>query len=526
MKKFAIYVPTGARDCFAAGIAAWSLVSITPTWAQTVATASGQLEGIQQDGVTVFRGIPFAAPPVGPLRWRPPQPAAAWGGVRRADRFAPICPQEGAYPPESPAEPMSEDCLYLNVWVPAHRADERLPVMVWIYGGALLNGSASTPLYSGDPLARHGVIVVTVNYRLGVLGFLALDELRQESARGTSGNYGLLDQIAALEWVQRNIAAFGGDPGVVTVFGQSSGAIATSVLVASPLAKGLFRRAIAESGGLFEPVELADDFTPAGAEAAGRRFVSRAGAATLAQLRGMPPEQLLKTPFDAHFVLDPVVLPKSPFAAYHDGVENDVDILVGTNADEGEIFLVKKSITRANYKATLSADFSSAIVWFAGPSPGPSDAEARAAAAAFEGDMRFRWDMWTWARLASTRGTKNAYLYQFSHTPPYVEGNRYHGLGATHGMEMPYVFQHPEAIEGTWTDADRRVSADLSAYWTNFAKTGDPNGPGLPRWPTFKADPGQVMILSDAPALAPIPREADLRRIDRVYRVARFFHSL
>lgn len=522
--SFVSRMPVSVKRALTAGMAVIATMAFVPALAQPVETTGGLLEGVNDEGVTVFRGVPFAAPPVGPLRWRPPEAAPVWQGVRRADRFAPICPQEGAYPPESPAEPMSEDCLYLNVWVPEHREGGRLPVMVWIYGGALQNGSASTPLYSGEHLARHGVIVVTANYRLGVLGFLSLDELRRESARGTSGNYGLLDQIAALAWVHRNIGAFGGDPGIVTVFGQSSGAISISALVASPMAKGLFHRAIAESGGLFEPVELAEGFNPAGAEAAGRRFASRSGATTLQQLREIPPDKLLKTPFDPHFVVDGVVLKNSPYDAYHDGTQNDVDILVGTNADEGEIFLVKKSITRANYKATLSADFSAPLVWFAGPDPGSSDAEARAATAAFEGDMRFRWDMWTWARLAATHGTKNAFLYQYSHTPPYVAGNRYHGLGATHGMEMPYVFEHPETIEGNWTDADRRVAVTMSAYWTNFAKTGDPNGPQLTRWPTFNAAPDQVMVLTDSPRVEAIPRESDLRRIDRVYRVARFLH--
>jgi para-nitrobenzyl esterase len=406
--------------------------------------------------------------------------------------------------------------------VPEHRQGERLPVMVWIYGGALQNGSASTPLYSGEHLARHGVIVVTAAYRLGVLGFLSLDELRRET--GTSGNYGLLDQIAALQWVHHNIAAFGGDPGTVTVFGQSSGAISISALVASRLAKGLFQRAIAESGGLFEPIDLSENFAPKGAEEAGRRFATRAGAATLEQLRTLSPEELLKTAFDPHFVIDGLVLKKSPFETYSEGAQNDVDILVGSNADEGELFLVNKIITRANYKEILSADFSTPIVWLACPSPGKSDAEARAVTTAFEGDMRFRWDMWTWARLAATHGTKNSYMYQFAHTPPYVEGNRYHGLRATHGMEMPYVFEHPEAMEGELVDADRRVSDILALYWTNFAKTGDPNGPLLPRWPTFRAAPNQAMILTEKPQLGSIVREADLRRIDRIYRVARFLH--
>jgi para-nitrobenzyl esterase len=533
MKKFAIRtiraflslrrdLAANLRRGVLAGVALIAIPWSAPALAQPVATANGLLEGVSEGGVTVFRGIPFAAPPIGPLRWRPPAPAHAWTGVRRADRYAPICPQDGAYPPESPAEPMNEDCLYLNVWVPEHPPGQRLPVMVWIYGGALQNGSASTPLYSGDHLARHGVIVVTTSYRLGALGFLSLDELRRES--GSSGNYGLLDQIAALEWVHYNVDTFGGDPGNVTVFGQSSGAISISALVAAPMAKGLFQRAIAESGGLFEPIDLAAEFTPAGAEAAGRRFASRAGAATLAQLRELRPEALLKIPFEPHFVLDGVVLKKSPFETYGDGTQNDVDILVGTNADEGEIFLREKTITRTDYKATLSADFSAPIVWLACPSPGKSDAEARAVTSAFEGDLRFRWDMWTWARLAAAHGTKNAYLYEFAHSPPYREGNRYHGLGATHGMEMQYVFENPEANAGDWTDADRRVATNLAAYWTNFAKTGDPNGPGLTPWPTFKAVPNHVMRLSETPELRAIVREADLHRIDRVYRLARLLH--
>ncbi|MBL8519881.1 MAG: carboxylesterase family protein, partial [Betaproteobacteria bacterium] len=240
------------RFCIARAraIAALSLLALSPVaFGATVRIESGVIEGVQENGLDVFKGVPFAAPPVGPLRWRPPATVAAWQGARAADRFSPICMQRGAYPEHAPPEPMSEDCLYLNLWVPAGAADRKLPVMVWIHGGGLVNGSASTPLYAGDALARRNVIVVTFNYRLGALGFLAHPDLTRESAHGASGNYGLLDQLAALHWVQRNIAAFGGDPGNVTVFGQSSGAISISTLVVSPLARGLFRRAIGQSGG-------------------------------------------------------------------------------------------------------------------------------------------------------------------------------------------------------------------------------------------------------------------------------------
>ncbi len=315
-----------------------------------MAVDGGELQGLLADGVRVFKGIPFAAPPLAALRWRAPQAAPGWSGIRSADEFSAVCPQLGSYPPESAPEPTSEDCLYLNIWTPAQASEKPLPVMVWIYGGALENGSASTPLYAGDGFARRGVILVTLNYRLGVLGFLALNSLSKESAHGVSGNYGLLDQIAALQWVQRNIGAFGGDAQRVTIFGQSSGSISVSALVASPLAKGLFQRAIGESGGLFEPLELSPGFSLAGAENDGKKFAQRQGAATLAQLRAKSASELLRTPFDGHFVVDGYVLKQSPFDAYRSHAQNDVDVLVGSNADEGQLFLQKKKRDRGEFQ--------------------------------------------------------------------------------------------------------------------------------------------------------------------------------
>ena len=482
----------------------------------------GSLQGVIADGVRVFKGIPFAAPPVGPLRWRAPQAAAAWSGIRAADTFSAVCPQHGSYPPESAPEPTSEDCLYLNIWTPAEPAAKPLPVMVWIYGGALENGSASTPLYAGDGFAKRGVILVTLNYRLGVLGFLALDSLRKESPAGVSGNYGLLDQIAALQWVQRNIGAFGGDARRVTIFGQSSGSISVSTLVASPLAKGLFQRAIGESGGLFEPLDLSSGFSLAGAENNGREFARRQGAPTLAQLRAKSVSDLLNTPFDGHFVVDGYVLKESPFDAYRRHAQNDVDVLVGSNADEGQLFLQKKAVTVGNLKAILGADFPAPLVWLLNPNPGTTDSEARLAAATVEGDMRFRWDMWRWARLAAEYGGKQVYFYQFSRTPPFPSGNRYYGLGATHGMEMTYVFDHLGQREVPWTAKDRELAAVLPEYWANFAKSGDPNGPELPVWPSFRESPDKVMFLGEELRAGAIPHEGNLKRIDRIYATAKF----
>jgi len=257
-------------------------------FAQQVLTESGAVSGIQESGLTVYKGVPFAAPPVGDLRWRPPAHVATWPGTRKADAFAPACMQEGVSMPGETPPAVSEDCLYLNIWTPAKNGQEHLPVIVWIYGGGYVNGSSSMPLYWGDQLAHKGVMVVTIAYRLGPLGFLAHPELTRESSHHSSGNYGLMDQIAALEWVQRNIAAFGGDAKKVTIAGQSSGSISVSILMASPLAKGLFQHAIGESGGLFEPVELAPKYLLANAEHDGEKYAASLGATSIAELRRLP----------------------------------------------------------------------------------------------------------------------------------------------------------------------------------------------------------------------------------------------
>lgn len=488
-----------------------------------VLTESGPLEGVQQNDIRVFKGIPFAAPPLGELRWRAPQAASAWTGVRHADQFAPICMQHGSYPEDAPPEPMSEDCLYLNIWAPQDAKDGTLPVMVWIYGGGLLNGSSSTPLYAGDMLARKGVIVVTFNYRLGVLGFLAHPELSRESPHQVSGNYGLLDQLEALRWVHRNIAAFGGDPNQVTVFGQSSGAISISELVTSPLASGLFQRAIGQSGGLFEPVELSDDFNLVGAEQTGEDFVARSGATSLRALRAMPASELIETRFVPHAVIDGYVLPQTPYDAYREGRQNDVDILIGFNAREGRYFLPDdREITAGNLKQELGKDFPSLLVSLIGPKTVANDEEALAAYIAFEGNMRFGWDMWTWARLQAAAGKRNAFLYVYSRALPYRPGDEYFGWGASHGMEMPYVFDHLDQQTLPWTMQDRRLASAMSTYWTNFAKSGDPNGPGLPIWPKYTSTKTQAMLLGEGLAPGSVPAEADLERIDRAYRAARF----
>jgi len=503
------------RTYFAAVAA--TFLATTPSPLAPVRTESGLVDGVREDAAVVFKGIPFAAPPVGELRWRPPQPPLNGAGVKKADRFSPVCIQTGSYPPDAPAETASEDCLYLNVWVPVAAKKEKLPVMVWIYGGALENGSASTPLYAGDKLAQKGVIVVTANYRLGVFGFLAHPDLTAESEHHSSGNYGLLDQIAALSWVQRNIAAFGGDPSRVTVFGQSSGSISISVLATSPLAKGLFQRAIGESGGLFEPINIAPGFKLPGAEEDGKAFAAKAGATTVAELRQRSATELMKTPFGAHLIVDGYALTQSPYDAYKKGEQNDVALLIGSNRDEGQLFLAGRTITVANFTQELGRDFPDVLVKMIAPQPGTTDLEARASAAAFERDMRFRWDMWTWARLGASAGRSKVFLYEFSRVTPYRAGYKYFGWGASHGLEMQYVFDHLDQTPLPWAIQDRKLASDMSEYWTNFAKFGDPNGPGLPFWPEVKSSRLQVMQLGEEIKTEGLQDADALERIDRVY---------
>lgn len=480
-----------------------------------VMTDSGPVQGIEVGDLTVYKGLPFTAPPIGALRWRAPQPVAPWHTVKMLDHFGPNCMQKGMYPPDASAEPMSEDCLYLNLWVPPHAPGQKLPVMVWIYGGGLTNGSGSIPLYHGNVLAQRGVIVVTFNYRLGVFGFLALPGLAKESPTHTSGNYGLLDQVAALKWVHRNIAVFGGDPSRVTVFGQSSGSISISALSVSPLTGGLFRYAIGESGGLFEPLQLAGNLTARGAQQDGVALMRRAGAPSLAALREMPAKALLKMPFTPGIILDGKVIDEPPAEAYRAGRINPSAFMIGANHDEGAMFLAGKHVTPRNYDAVLGQDFPSWVIKVAAPSPGPTPQTAYAAAARFEGDVRFHWDMWMWARLASKAG-RPVYLYEFDH-PTACPPDEGCAEATPHGAEMPYVFGHDP--HHRWSRQDQALSNLMVTCWTNFAKTGSPNGCGLPSWPAYGTRPAKMVIANRSRVVAMQP-DATMRRLDHLYWAA------
>lgn len=478
---------------------------------------AGRLAGLWEGDVAVYRGVPFAAPPVGDLRWRDPRPVVPWRGVRAATRFAPACPQTGvSMPGESPPQ-TSEDCLYLNVWTPARKGGERLPVIVWIHGGGFANGSTAMPLYAGDRLARRGVVVVSVAYRLGPLGFLAHPELTSEGR--SSGNYGLMDQVAALRWVRTNIAAFGGDPGNVTIAGQSAGGMSVSILMASPAAKGLFHRAIGQSGGFFEPVQLAPNYLLANAERDGEVYAASVGARSLAELRRLPAVTLLggKAGRVSHPVIEPRLLPEPPWDVFAAGRQNDVPVLLGSNADEARSLTDLASVTAADFRQQLEARWGRLPPAIVAAYPFTTDAEARQARADLERDLRFGWDMWAWARLQTATGRQPAFAYRFTRAPPFPTESVQAGWRAGHFAELWYMFDQLDQEPWAWAPEDRGLADAMAGYWVNFARTCDPNGPGLPAWPAFGPGDGRVLFLGSPIVTGPFPDLAPLRVFDAVY---------
>jgi para-nitrobenzyl esterase len=500
-------------------VAALTLV-VAPARADTVRTDAGLVGGVADGTITVYKAIPFAAPPTGRLRWREPQPVKPWNGTRAADEFAPACMQTGVSMPGETPPKVSEDCLYLNVWTPTHAASAHLPVIVWIYGGGFFNGSASMPLYWGDQFARKGVVFVTVGYRVGPFGFLALPELTAESPHHSSGNYAFLDQIAALKWVQKNIAVFGGDLSRVTIAGQSAGAASVSILMASPLAAGLFQRAIGESGGVFEPMKLAPNYQLSNAEHDGEGYAASLGVHSLVELRALPADMLLKGTAGpiSHPVIDPYVLPQSPYDIFVAGRQNDVPIIVGSNADEARSLVAHLDTVKAS---SFAADIAKA--W--GPLPPQllaaypyvTDDDAKKARLAFERDLRFGWDDWAWARLEALKGHNSVFYYHFAHTPPFPKGSVYEGWGPSHFSELWYTFDHLDQEKWAWTESDRKLADAMSTYWANFARTGNPNGADLPNWPQFTSTNPHVLILDDPIATADVPNLSALQVFDAVY---------
>lgn len=515
---------TGRKQWLMVALALIALPVNLNAAAALAVTTSGSVSGVREGGVSVYKGVPFAAPPLGELRWRPPEPPAPWTGTRTATAFAPACMQEGVSMPGEVAPPVSEDCLYLNIWTPAKRIAERLPVIVWIYGGGYRNGSASMPLYWGDQLAHKGVIVVTIAYRLGPLGFLALPELTQESKDGASGNYGLMDQIAALRWVQHNIPAFGGDPNRVTIAGQSSGAISVSILMASPQAKGLFQRAIGESGGLFEPLQLAPSYLLVNAERDGEKYAATLGAHSLEELRRLPASRLLggdNAGGVTHPVIGPDVLPMAPYEAFAARRQNDVPLLIGSNAEEARSLTDVTHVKAASFEADIERSFGALPPAIPAAYPHASDEAARQARLDLERDLRFGWDMWAWARLQAASGRSAVYYYSFRQRPPFPTDSLYAGWGASHFAELWYVFDHLYQEPWRWSKADRKVAQTMSRCWTNFARSGDPNGKGLPSWPAFTSTNTRVLSFGDPIKVADVANIGSLTVLDAVYASVR-----
>jgi para-nitrobenzyl esterase len=426
--------------------------------AATVQLNSGMISGVSGTSaeVQVYKGIPYAAPPVGNLRWRAPESAAHWDGVRKADQFGAMCMQPAPRAATTPPK-MSEDCLFLNVWTAATSAGERRPVMVWIHPGGYQTGSGSTPGFDGEALARKGVVLVTINYRLGVFGFFSHPELTKESAHHASGNYALMDQAAALSWVQRNIAGFGGDPQRVLVFGDSAGSSSIANLMGSPRAKGLFQRAVGESGA-WMGLSLTPTRTLADAEQAGVKIADALHAQTLNELRAMPAEDLLKAGRAGGPVIDGWFLPEDVGTIFAEHKQNDVPLLAGSNQDEGTFFLqptsAAKFIERSRMRYGDQADA------FLKLYPAGSDEEANASQlAAFRDELAFV--MRVWARAQTKTGHSKVFLFYFTHQPPPPVGASARGAmgtGATHGSEAQYIFGNLLGLRA-WTDLDHQVSA-------------------------------------------------------------------
>jgi para-nitrobenzyl esterase len=482
--------------------------------------------GSTQPTVRVFKGIPYAAPPLGENRWRAPQPASKWDGVRNADAFgapcaagAPFAGRGGrgargpapaaAAPPREPAR--SEDCLYLNVWTSASSPNDKRPVMLWIYGGGFTGGSGGLAWYDGENLAAKGPVIVTFNYRLGALGFFAHPDLAKEAGHPGSGNYGMMDAIAALQWVKRNIAAFGGDPNQVTIAGESAGAIMVGALVGSPQAKGLFNRAISESGG-WMGLTMGHMQTAAVAEANGVKAMQTLGVSTIAELRAKPLDQL-SIPGPSSLVVDGYLIPEDLSYTYQAGKQNAVDVITGSNKDEANFGVCGPgagvagrggpSMTLATFKGNAERKFGEMAPQYLRLYPAATDADAQRDAHEACAD-EISWNMRQWAAAQAKKG-KKAYTYFFSRIQT-VNGQP-SPQGATHTAELSFVWDNPKGQPTqTWNDVDLKLADQMSSYWANFIMKGDPNGAELPRWPEFKdLSKSKVMVFGDTPQVEAAP---------------------
>jgi para-nitrobenzyl esterase len=503
---------------------------------QQVKIANGILEGTDESGITSFKGVPFAAPPIGNLRWREPQPVKNWQGVRKADKFGPRAMQRALFGDMGfRSNGISEDCLYLNIWTPAKTGKENLPVLVYFYGGGMMAGDGSEPRYDGESMSRKGIVAITVNYRLTVFGFFAHPELTKESPFKASGNYGLMDQAAALKWVQQNIAAFGGDPKRVTIAGESAGSMSVSAQMASPISKNLFAGAIGESGSLLSaspPASLAE------AEKLGVQFATMVGAKSLADLRAMPAEQILEAtarPNTPRFpvAIDGYFLSKSPAEIFSKGEQSHVPLLVGWNSEESNYrgILGNNTVTKENFEAAVRKLYPERAAEALKVYNPATDADVTSVATALASDRFIGFSTWKWSDVQSQTGGKPVYRYMYARPRLAMRsemGNVVAGLaggivkadstakkapaatGAVHSAEIEYALGNlPTNRVYDWQPEDFKVSEIMQAYFANFIKTGNPNGLGVPNWPAVKPGTAAQLINIDVDTKVETERHRD-----------------
>lgn len=467
-----------------------------------VQTSNGKIEGTAnlENSVHIFKGIPFAASPVGSLRWKAPQPVQNWKGIKQCTAFS-ASPMQNKPQPFmcwseefiAQPEPINEDCLYLNVWSTAKSKSTKQPVFLWIYGGGLSSGSANCAIYDGEEMAKKGVIFVSINYRVGVLGFMAHPELSKESGKNTSGNYGILDQIAALKWVQKNIASFGGDPNNVTIAGQSAGAFSVTALIASPLAKGLFHKAIPQSGGLLANMLLSQNL--AKAEEVGLNFMKKANSHSIAELRKKSAEELQilsNNPEVGRFgiTLDGYALPVNLTEHFKKGLHNQTPILTGWVTGDGSV-LGDSKMNLEEYKKEAQTKYGDKADVFLSIFPASTDDEVKM--------VKQKLSLMGFAGLPShllaSFNTKPSYIYQFGHVPP--DKPNFPNYGAFHTSEVPYMLHTLHTWNRSWQALDKEIENTMSSYWVNFAKTGNPNGQNLPKWKRYNNQSGEIMVVGD-----------------------------
>lgn len=530
-------------------LAATLAISALPTYGQAtgpvVQTAGGRVEGTTTtSGIRAFRGIPYAAPPTNELRWREPQPVQSWSGVRRTKQFGPRCMQQAIFGDMGfRSSGMSEDCLYLNVWTPAGSANEKLPVLVYFYGGGFVAGDGSEARYDGESMAGKGIVALTVNYRLGAFGFMAHPELTRESAHQASGNYGLLDQAAALRWVKENIAAFGGDPNRITIAGESAGSISVSAQMASPLSRELIAGAIGESGAQINPTFAPVPLTRG--EQNGLKFAQDLGAKSIAELRTLSSQEILDAAakhgvWSFGSVVDGYFLPKPAVDIYAAGQQADVPLLLGWNSEEmnaGAVFGQEPQTPEgyANAVRRLYPERADEVLRLY---PGRTAEEALQSATDLAGDRFIAYSTWKWGDLHARTSGEPVYRYFYSRPRPPMRpemGDAIAGLaggvasgpaaaanrpppprGAVHAAEIEYAMGNLDSNSVyAWTPEDYKVSQIMQGYFANFVRNGDPNGPGLPRWP--RAQQGRVMRLDVEPRAEPDRTRARYLLLDQLY---------